>query len=482
MSRKTVLAVDLGAESGRVIAVDFDGSRLELSELHRFANGPVSVRGTLHWDALRLWQEVQHGIAKGHERRPVSLGVDTWGVDFGLLDQRGQLLGNPVHYRDRRTEGVFERVQARLGRETIFAHTGIQFMPINTLYQLAALAEVGDPQLAAAATFLTMPDLLNYWLTGERACEFTIASTTQLYDGRAGRWATELLEPLGIPTAIFPRVVAPGTLLGVYEGMSVIAPACHDTGSAVAAVPALGPDFAYISSGTWSLVGLEVPAPVVTPAALAANATNEGGVAGTTRLLKNVMGLWLVQQCRATWQAEGSPYSYDELVALTDAAPPLRALVDPNDPRFLPPGDHPELIRAFCRETDQPPPEGHGATVRCVFESLALAYRAVLDQLRALTGRAVTAIHVVGGGSRNALLCQMTADATGLPVVAGPVEATVLGNAIVQLIALGELGGLAEARALVAAAGGQARYEPRDRAPWDEAYGRFLQIAPGYGS
>lgn len=476
MAATTVLAVDLGAESGRVAAVAYDGASLQLEELHRFANGPVIAAGTMYWDILGLWREVQAGVARGRARGAAAVGVDTWGVDFGLLDGAGQLLGNPVHYRDRRTEGVYERVVARLGREAIFGATGIQFMSINTLYQLASMAERGDPRLGAAATFLTIPDLLNYWLTGERVCEMSNATTTQCYDGLRGRWASEILEPLRIPTDMLPPVVAPGTRLGHFDGLQVIAPACHDTGSAVAAIPAAGPDFAYISSGTWSLVGLEEPVPIVSPEALAANVTNEGGVYGTTRLLKNVMGLWIVQQCRATWQAEGSPYAYDELAAMAAAAPAGGPLIDPDDPRFLAPGDHPERIRAFCRETGQPMPEGHAATARCVFESLALAYADTIARLQGLTGRRVAAIHVVGGGSRNALLGQMTADAAGVPVVAGPVEATVLGNALVQLIALGELGGLAEARALVACSGELRRYEPAGAAAWAEAHARFKTL------
>lgn len=472
----TVLAVDLGAESGRVAAVTYDGAGLRMEEIHRFANTPVTAGGTLYWDILRLWHEIQAGIAQGRARGAAAVGVDTWGVDFGLLDARGQLLGNPIHYRDRRTAGVYERVQERLGRETIFNATGIQFMPINTLYQLAAMAEQDDPRLQSAATFLTIPDLLNFWLTGARVCEFSNATTTQLYNAAEGRWASELLDPLGIPAAIFPPVVSPGTHLGDFDGLAVIAPACHDTGSAVAAVPAQSADVAYISSGTWSLVGLETPAPIVTLEALAANVTNEGGVYGTNRLLKNVMGLWIIQQCRATWAAAGQAYSYAELVQLTAAAPPLATLIDPDDPRFLAPGDHPAQIAAYCRATGQQPPASPGAVARCVFASLALAYRATLDQLIALTGRPVRAIHVVGGGSRNALLCQLTADATGLPVIAGPSEATVLGNALVQLISLGAVEHLTAGRALVAQMGELQRYEPQPSHDWDAAYRRFLEL------
>jgi rhamnulokinase len=472
----TVLAIDLGAESGRVAAVRYDGASLQMEELHRFPNQPLTVGNRLQWDIQRLWHEIQLGIAKGQEFVPAAVGVDTWAIDYGLLDAQGQLLGNPVHYRDRRTEGVYERVQARLGREAIFAATGIQFLQINTLYQLASMVEGGDPQLQAAATFLTIPDLLNYWLTGERVCEFTNATTTQCYNTVAGRWANELLEPLAIPTAIFPTIVAPGTRLGSYNGLPVIAPACHDTGSAVAAVPATSEQIAYISSGTWSLVGLETAAPIISPAALAANVTNEGGVYGTNRLLQNVMGLWIVQQCRATWASMGAPLSYVELMAQAEHAPPLMALINPDDGRFLAPGDHPLRIAEYCAETGQTAPTGEGATVRCVLESLALAYRATLEQLQALTGRNIQAIHIVGGGSQNALLCQMTADATHIPVIAGPVEATVLGNALVQLISLGEVGSLREARELIARSGELRRYEPQADEGWDAAYERFVGL------
>jgi rhamnulokinase len=476
MAATTVLAIDLGAESGRVVAVRYDGARLTLDELARFPNEPVRVRGTLHWDVLRLWRDVSDGIAASKPLRPKSLGIDTWGVDFGLLDAQGSLLGNPVHYRDDRTLGMLALAERRVGRPAIFETTGIQFMPINTIYQLLSLAERQSPQLAAAETFLTMPDLLNYWLTGERVCEFSNATTTQMLDARTGDWARPLLTSLGIPTPMLPPIVQPGTQLGRYADIAVIAPACHDTGSAVAAVPTQTPNYAYISSGTWSLVGLEVTEPVITAAALAANVTNEGGVWGTYRLLKNVMGLWSVQQCRAAWQARGQRYSYADLVALAEHAPPLRSLIAPNDVRFLPPGDHPRLVREWCATNGEPLPDGEGAIMRCVLESLALEYRAVLDDLTALSGRTVEVIHVVGGGIQNTLLCQMTADATGIPVLAGPVEATVIGNALVQLIALGELNNLAEARALVRAMHTPTLYEPRDHEHWNAAYQRFRAL------
>jgi rhamnulokinase len=473
MTTQTVIAVDLGAESGRVMAVQHGDGTLRLHELHRFANTTVAVRGTLHWDVLRLWHDIQAGIARGMARHPASIGVDTWGVDFALLDSAGDLIGSPVHYRDRRTDGMMELVFARVGQARVFEQTGIQFMPINTLYQLMSLVERQAPQLAIARSFLTMPDLLNYWLTGTQACEFTNATTTQLFNPRAAAWATDLMDALAIPRSIFPQIIQPGTHIGTYAGVPVIAPACHDTGSSVAAVPTQTPEYAYISSGTWSLVGLEVAAPVINAAALAANVTNEGGVAGTYRLLKNVMGLWIVQQCRATWAAQGSDYSYADLAQLAQTAPALRSVIDPNDGRFLPPGDHPRLVQTVCAERGEPVPQTHGAIMRCVLDSLALAYGDVLRTLQTLAGHTSTVIHVVGGGVRNALLCQLTANATGLPVVAGPVEATVLGNALVQLIALGELANIAEARRLVATMGDLERYEPQDAAIWQAAAQRY---------
>lgn len=476
MPKKTVLAIDLGAESGRVSAVSFDGKRLQIEALHRFSNTAVTVRGTLYWNFINLWKELQDGLAKGRTHNPSSLGVDTWAVDFGLLDHEGKLIGNPVHYRDTRTDGMMEKVFAKVGKSAVFEHTGIQFMPINTLYQMMSMVESRSAQLKIAETFLTVPDLLNYWLTGTKVCEFTNATTTQLYNPRKKSWATDLMNSLGIPTKIFPDIVPPGTRLGTYDGIPVIAPACHDTGSAVAALPAKTPHVAYISSGTWSLVGLEVREPVINSEGLKANVTNEGGVEGTFRLLKNVMGMWIVQQCRAAWQKSGESFSYDRLTKLASDAPPFRSFVPPNDPMFLPPGNHPQLIRDFCCRTGQPVPDTYGAVVRCVLESLALKYRDVLETLISLSGQPVEALHVVGGGSRNDLLCQMTANATALPVIAGPVEAATIGNALVQLMALGEIANLQEARQLVTTVGELKQYEPQNKDMWNDAFRRFKQV------
>lgn len=503
-----MIAVDVGAESGRVILGSLEDGLLSIREAHRFPNVPVQARGTLHWDILRLFHGIQEGIARAARMAGgsiASIGVDTWGVDFALLDRQGKLIGNPVHYRDRRTEGMMEEVFRRVPPEEIYARTGIQFMPINTLYQLFSMILRGDPQLEIAQTFLTIPDLFHYWLSGVAVCEFTNATTTQCYDPFHRDWARDLLERLGIPTHLFPEIRPPGTVLGPLlnevadelglSGTQVVTPASHDTGSAVAAVPFQHPDAAYISSGTWSLVGVEVRAPVIQEPARRYNFTNEGGVEGTFRLLKNVMGLWLLQECRRTWarkaglSLEGKDpelsgirvtgraqqaWDYEALVRQAEMAPPLRSLIDPDDPRFLPPGDMPARIQAFCRETGQPVPEEPGAIVRCILESLALKYRWVIERLEELLGRPIPVIHIVGGGSRNAVLCQWTADATGRPVLAGPVEATAIGNLMVQAMALGHVSSLAEAREVIRRSFASVVYEPRSSSLWDEAYERFV--------
>lgn len=483
------LAFDLGAESGRAVLGRLDGGTLNLSTLYRFPNGPVRVLGSDFWDALRLFQELQEGLRLYRDQHGEALdgiGLDTWGVDFALLDKDDRLLGNPHHYRDARTEGMLEAAWAVVPREEIFERTGIQFMEINTLYQLLAMRRSGDPTLEAARTLLMMPDLFNYWLTGVKTCEFSDATTTQCFDPRAGDWARDLLGRLDLPTDIFQDVVAPGTVLGTLRAeladevgvgqVPVIAPACHDTGSAVAAVPAEGEDFAYISSGTWSLMGVEVREPVITADSLAFNLTNEGGVCGTYRLLKNIMGLWLVQECRRTWAAEGREYSYDELTHLAAEAPAFGPLVDPDAHDFLRPGDMPARIRAFCERCGQPAPATHGEIVRSALESLALRYRWVLEKLEVMLGRRLNTIHIVGGGSQNRLLCQLAADATRRPVVAGPVEATAAGNVLMQALARGRLGTLDEVREVVRRSFDVVRYEPHAAEGWDEAYARFLAL------
>ena len=489
------LAIDLGAESGRALLGRFDGERVALEELHRFPNTPVRVVDGLHWDVLRLFQEIKEGLARASREtagRLTGVGVDAWGVDFALLDRDGNLLSNPYHYRDGRTAGMPERAFARVPRAEIYRATGIQFMPINTLYQLLAME--GSPILDAASTVLLIPDLIGYWLTGSKRCEYTNATTTQLCDPATGDWARPLIERLRLPNRIFPALVPPGQDLGSLlpevaaevglasaAAVPVTAVASHDTASAVVAVPAeaVGGEgrFAYISSGTWSLVGVELPQPVVTPESLEANFTNEGGFGGTTRFLKNVMGLWLLQECRRTWSREGSAPSYEALIEAAEAAPAFGPLVDPDWPPFLPPGDMPARIRRFCRATGQPAPEDPGALVRCVLESLALKYRWVVERIVALTGRPIETIHVVGGGAHNGLLCRLTAGATGRPVLAGPAEATALGNVMVQAFARGSVASLAQIRAVVRRSTAIRQYPPdRQHKAWDAAWERFLRI------
>ena len=420
------------------------------------------------------------------------VGIDTWGVDFGLVGRGDTLLGNPVHYRDARTEGMMEAAFRRVPRERIYEVTGLQFLPFNTAYQLLALRRAGSPLLEAAETLLMMPDLFAWLLTGRRVGERTDASTTQLLDPRSGTWSDALCRGLDLPREVLPELIGPGTEIGpmlrsvadevgIAAGLTVLAPGTHDTASAVAAVPAVGPgaaaggppDWCYLSSGTWSLLGVEVPRPVITAEALRYNLTNEGGVAGTTRLLKNIMGLWLVQECRRTWARAGRDLSYEELIPRAEAATPFAALVDPDDATFLAPGDMPARLAAFCTRTGQTPPADEGAFVRCALESLALKYRATIEQLETILGTTIRTIHVVGGGTRNALLCQFTADACGRPVHAGLVEATAVGNVLLQAMARGRIASLADARAIVARSFPVTVYEPRATGVWDEAAGRF---------
>ena len=482
-----LMAVDLGAESGRCMVGEFDGASVGVAEVHRFANGPVRLPDGLHWDVLRLFEEIKAGVRRaGHDGALTGLGLDTWGVDFALLDRDGALLHNPYHYRDRRTHGILEEAFRRVPREEIFRRTGIQFMSINSLFQLLAMVVARSAALDAARTFVMIPDLFNYWFTGEIGCEFTNATTSQCYDPSAGTWAADLLDRLGIPSRIFPRVIPPATVLGPVHSdlgddvgtasLCVIAPACHDTAAAVAAVPAVGPHFAYISSGTWSLVGTEVPAPVITAQTLADNFTNEGGVGGRFRLLKNVMGLWLLQECRRRWARDDEDLSYDVLAKEAEAAPPFGPLINPDDERFLRPTDMPARIRDYCQETGQRAPATRGEVVRCVLESLALRYRWVLEHLDAVLGRRLEVIHVVGGGARHTLLCRLTADATGRPVEAGPDEAAAIGNVLVQALALGHLESLEDIRRIVRRSVALVTYEPTRDDRWPAAYQRFVRF------
>jgi rhamnulokinase len=466
---KTVIAVDLGAESGRVMAVHYDGHHFELEELTRFENPVVEIHHTLYWDVLHLWRNIQNGIALAKPYRPLSIGVDTWAVDFALLDESGNLLGNPVMYRDKRTDGMMQRVFERIPQREVFARTGIQFMPINTLYQMMSLVETNAPILKQAHTFLTIPDLLNYWLTGRKVCEFTNATTTQMLNPQTRTWDAEMLGQLGIPAHILPEVVPAGTVLGNYKGIPVIAPATHDTGSSVIGVPTQTDNYAYISSGTWSLVGLEVPHAILSDEAYNANVTNEGGFDNTYRLLKNVMGLWILQQCRATWQAQGHTYSYDELVKLAEYSPAMAHHFDVDDAVFLSAGDHPSRIQSWFTQRALNAPQTHGAIIRAVLESLALKYRYIIHDLERIAGKSIEVLHIVGGGTQNHLLNQFTADAIGKPVITGPIESTVIGNAIVQFMALGVINHLSEARGKIVNMNVTQTYQPQQTSYWESS-------------
>lgn len=489
MTAAKFVALDLGAESGRAMVASFDGAQIQLEEAHRFPNVPVRVLGNLHWDALRLFDELRQGlgqIAREHRGEIRGIGLDTWGVDFALLGRDDELLGNPFHYRDARTQGIMEQVFERVPREQVFAQTGIQFLEINSLYQLYAMRLQNTPALEHAHTFLMMPDLFNFWLTGSKACEFTDATTTQVYDPRARNWAYPLLNALDIPTAMFPQVISPGTVLGPLHktladelglnGVAVIAPACHDTGSAVAGAPLENENTAWLSSGTWSILGAVVPEPVINAKSLEYNFTNEGGVNNTFRLCKNVMGLWILQECRREWMRQGQEVSYADLVAQAEHAPALRSLIDPDDDLFFRPGDMPARIAEFCKRTNQPVPETSGEFTRCALESLALKYRFQLERLETLLGRQLEGVHILGGGSQNTLLCQFTADATGKVVNAGPVEATTLGNVVMQMLALGQISSLEQGRQVIRDSFALKRYEPRDPAIWQDAYERFKRL------
>ncbi len=494
-SSKTYLAVDLGASSGRVVAGKFSGQKLSLEELYRFENGGVMANDTMYWDLLNQWNEVKQGLRAASAKyadQVISVGVDTWGVDFGLLGAGDVLLGNPVHYRDRRTDNILEEAFGIVPREQIFAQTGLQFMQFNSLFQLLAMKQQQSPLLDVAESLLMMPDLFHWLLSGEKANEYTDATTTQFFDPQKNDWATGLLEAFDIPTRFLHPAVQPGTKLGRIrssvasetglEGVQVVLPGTHDTASAVMAVPASStgqsrPDWCYISSGTWSLMGVEVPKPVVTPECGALNFTNEGGVGGTIRLLKNIAGLWLVQECRRIWDREGRTYDWGQLTEAARASRPLASLINPDDPRFVAPDDMPRAIQQYCRETGQPVPDTDGAVIRCALESLALRYRMVLNWLEQLVGSELTTVHIVGGGTQNRLLCQMAADSCGRPVVTGPIEATAIGNIMMQAVADGAVASISEARAVIRDSFEVEQYTPQDAAPWDDAYARFEKLS-----
>jgi rhamnulokinase len=492
MPHRVYLAIDLGAESGRVVAGLWNGRTIRLEEVHRFPNGPVYLDESLRWDVVRLWAEIQNGLtlaAKKYGKAIVSVGADTWGVDYVLLTARDEMLGQPYAYRDARTNGMMEKAFRKVPRAEIFAQTGLQFMQFNTLFQLLALKQASPGLLEAADVLLMMPDFIHWALCGSRVVEFTDGTTTQCMNPLTRNWASGLLKRFGLPTHIFPKVVPPGTRLGALRPgvadrtglrkVNVVAPPTHDTASAVAGVPTANTgkaNWAYISSGTWSLMGAEVKQASLSARTQELNLTNEGGLDGTYRLLRNITGLWLVQQCKRSFEARGRKYEYGQLAQMAAKASALRSIVNPDDPRFLNPPDMPKAIQDFCRETRQPVPKTEGELVRCAYESLALRYREVLGWLEELTGNRIEVIHIVGGGSKSGILNQFTAAACQRPVVTGPVEATAMGNLLVQVRASGELSSLADMREIIRKSSDVAIFQPGKPTAWEGASVRFAQL------
>jgi rhamnulokinase len=484
------LAADLGASSGRLMVGRWNGSSFRLDELHRFSNAGVGMAGGLYWDALGIWTQIEAGLRRyrsSFDDPPLGMGVDAWGVDYALLDRSGSLIGNPHHYRDARTEGIPGSVFERFAERDIFAETGVQTMRINTLFQLFSMLRTGDPQLKFAETLLMIPDLYLYFLCGEKKNEYTEATTTQMYSPARGDWALEMLSSIGIPVKILSPVVQPGTILapvrpeilhsaGLDAAFPAIAVASHDTASAVAAIPELDEQSAFISSGTWSLMGVQVPKPNTSEEALRLHFTNEGSADGGILLLRNLTGLWVIQECLRCWEKEGRRYSWKDITFAAAEAKPLQRFFDPDATEFHLPSDMPGAIRAYCKGRQQSIPGTVGEIARCAFESLSLKYRSVLESLEKLTGRHLDSIRVVGGGSRNQFLCQMIADACDRPVVCGPVEASALGNVMLQAIATGHLQDVKAGRAAIAGSIECVSLVPRPSDAWDEAYERFKTI------
>lgn len=484
-----MLAFDFGASSGRAILGTFDGDKLTIEEMHRFSNDPVDIRGSLHWDTLRLFHEIKQGILKcvnsGHKDID-SIAIDTWGVDFGLLDENGSLLGNPFHYRDTRTDGMMEEVFKMIPKEELYAKTGIQFMKLNTIFQLFSMKHHNSPLLRQAKTLLLTPDLFNYFLTGVKSTEYSIASTTQLLDPENRVWSKEIMDRLGLPSDLFTEIVPSGTIIGTLSAeiskelglgqAAVISTASHDTASAVASVPAVEDDFLYISCGTWSLMGVELDKPVINEKSSALCITNEGGASNKIRFLKNIMGLWLVQECKRQWDREGENLSFGELEAMANQAEQFVSFIDPDDEAFITPGDMPARIREYCKKTKQRIPESKGEVVRCIAQSLAMKYRWTVDNLEDILQKKLPVIHMVGGGIKDKMLCQFTANATNREVEAGPVEATSIGNLMIQAMALGKVKNLKEVRAVVKRSFPSAVYKPQEVEAWERAYEQFKNI------
>lgn len=486
---KKVLAFDYGASSGRAVMGSFDGETLKLEEIHRFPNDPVLINGSFYWDTLRLFHELKQGILKcmnGGNKDIAGIGIDTWGVDYGLLDKSGELLGIPHHYRDNRTEGMIEEADKLVPKREIYEITGIQFAVFNTLFQLLSMKLSGSPALEKAETMLFTPDLLNYFLTGEKVTEYTIASTSQMLDAKTRTWACDMLKRMGIPQKMLTNIVNPGTIIGNLSehvcnelginSVPVIAVAEHDTGSAVMSVPAVEGKYAYLSSGTWSLLGVESDTPVINDTTYELNYTNEGGFNNTIRLLKNIMGLWIHQECKRAWEKEGEKLSFNDLEQMARQAEPFRSFIDVDNSMFYSPGNMPKKIMEFCRLTGQPVPETKGQVVRCVMESLAMRYRTAISKLEQIVGYTIPVLHVVGGGSKDKLLSQFTANAIGRPVITGPVEATAVGNIVCQLIALGEISDISQARAIIKKSFDMNEFDPVDVSQWDEAYLKYEKM------
>ncbi|MDO9464189.1 MAG: rhamnulokinase family protein [bacterium] len=480
---KNYIAVDLGAESGRLTLGKFEGKKIVLEEKHRFATGGTRLNNTLYWGAINFFNEIKKGLQKCSKSKISAIAFDSWGVDFGLIDKNNHLLENPVHYRDKRTDGMMEECFKKLSREEVFEGTGIQFMQINTLYQLLWM-RINQPHLLQSSDcLLPIAALFTYFFSGEKAAEFTLATTTQCYDPRKNRWSGEILERLDIPCKIMPRIVNPGTVIGKLlpsiscelgiSQIPLIATASHDTAAAVAAVPAQGNNWAFLSSGTWSLMGCEISSPLINKEVLKNNFTNEGGVNNTFRFLKNIMGLWLVQECKRNWESNGTKLPYPALTKEAEKAKAFLCFIDPEDATFLKPGNMPEKIQNYCRKTNQKVPSDRGSILRCVMESLAFKYRQVLEKLEEMRQRKIDVLHIVGGGIQNKLLCQLTANATKKHIIAGPVEATATGNILIQAIATGELSSVKQAREIVRNSFELIRYEPEQTDIWEEAYERY---------
>lgn len=484
---KRVLAFDFGASSGRAIIGCFDGDKITLEEVHRFSNDPVSVGGTVYWDVLRLFYEIKQGIIKAKIAGGFdSIGIDTWGVDFGLIDSEGKLMENPVHYRDARTVGLVDEAFKTMPKEKLYGITGIQFMELNTLFQLISLKKYRPWMLERADKMLFMPDLFGYMLTGKMCAEYSIASTSQLIDLDKRTWSKEILDAFGIKESVFAPLVQPGTVLGELskevceecgvDPVPVISVCGHDTQSAITSVPCEDGDFAFLSSGTWSLFGTELDKPIVNETSMNINITNEGGFDGSTGFLKNIIGLWLIQESRRQWKREGKEYSYADLEKLALAAEPFKCFIDPDAPEFVPHGNIPERVREFCRKTGQYVPETVGEIMRCIYESLAMKYRLTVEKLRECTERDYPVIHVIGGGTKDGLLCQMTANSCDRTVKAGPIEATVMGNVAVQLMSDGSVKNIGQARKIVANSSELKTFEPKDTDKWAGAYEDFLKV------